>query len=118
MSAVDSGKASFNPAAYKSGPFGTLHGRVLVPEAALIAALEGTPASTYSKENRCRVWLKELVKKVEKQGKDATIPTKSDVRTQAVGKFEISRRAFENRIWPAVVPDTWKRRGPKTRRLK
>ena len=45
MSAVDSGKASYNPAIYNSGPFGTLRGRVLVPKAELIAVLEGAPDS-------------------------------------------------------------------------
>ncbi len=45
MSAVDSGKASYNPAIYKSGPFETLQGRVLVPKAELIAVLEGAPDS-------------------------------------------------------------------------
>lgn len=42
-SAVDSGKASYNPATYKSGPFGALQGRVLVPKADLMAALERAP---------------------------------------------------------------------------
>ncbi len=43
-SAVDSGEASYNPAIYdKSEPFETLQGRVLVPKADLIVALEGAP---------------------------------------------------------------------------
>ncbi len=70
--------------------------------------------STYPEETRCRVWLEGLVEKVEKQGEGAPVPTKPDVCIQAMNKFEVSRRGFENRIWPAVVPDSWRRRGPKT----
>ena len=42
-STIDSGKASYNPAIYKSGPFGILQGRVLIPKASLTAALDGAP---------------------------------------------------------------------------
>ena len=44
MSAVDSGKASYDPAMYKSEPSGALQGRVLIPKADLMAALEGAPS--------------------------------------------------------------------------
>ncbi len=116
--AVDSGKASYNPAIYKSGPFGMLQGRVLVPKADLIAALEGSPKAgdtgSIAAETRCEMWIKLKAEAWEKS--DDPAPRRDDLCLEAQQKFTgLSKRSFY-KAWAAEANPAWMLSGPKSSR--
>ncbi len=106
-----------------------VYGRVLFEQATIDALLDGesddpAPKSDgkplskgpddsqpVASEAECKRWVEELAEKADR------LMTKPEVWDLVKVQFEgrISRRRFENQIWPVSVPKEWRKPGPKSK---